>query len=586
MAEERLQRRLAAILSADVVGYSRLMGSDEAGTLARLKALRRDLIDPTIAAHSGRIVKLIGDGALIEFGSAVDAVACAIEIQKRLREHDAGGSEANPIRFRIGINVGDIIIEGEDIYGDGVNIAARLEGTAESGGISISEDAWRQVQGKVAANFVDIGEQTLKNIARPVRVYCVELGEESATQRAAPTLPLSDKPSIAVLPFQNMSGDSEQEYFADGITEDITTALSRFRELLVISRGSSFAFKGKGADIRQVARDLSVRYVLSGSVRKVSNRVRVSAELTNAETGLQVWADRYNRDLVDIFDLQEEISAVVAAVVHPAVRGAEVERARRKPPASLSAYDVYLRALPHLWAATRDEIPKAIELLRRSLSLDATSAPTLAALAWCLGMAFWAGSGASRQTAAEALNLARLAVEQDKTDAFAQAVYGYALSAISHENDQARFHAQEAIRLNPSSAFAWGIVGTVGCFDGDFELAVDGLRRAIELSPYDTLLHIWMTILAFAYFGLERYEEGISSARKAVQQNPSFGTAHRVLAANLVFAGRIEEAREVTRKRDAVQKTTIRELRALRRYRGSKMFERYLSAQRMAGVPE
>ncbi len=586
MAEERLQRRLAAILSADVVGYSRLMGSDEAGTLARLKALRRDLIDPTIAAHSGRIVKLIGDGALIEFGSAVDAVACAIEIQKRLREHDAGGSEANPIRFRIGINVGDIIIEGEDIYGDGVNIAARLEGTAESGGISISEDAWRQVQGKVAANFVDIGEQTLKNIARPVRVYCVELGEESATQRAAPTLPLSDKPSIAVLPFQNMSGDSEQEYFADGITEDITTALSRFRELLVISRGSSFAFKGKGSDIRQVARDLSVRYVLSGSVRKVSNRVRVSAELTNAETGLQVWADRYNRDLVDIFDLQEEISAVVAAVVHPAVRGAEVERARRKPPASLSAYDVYLRALPHLWAATRDEIPKAIELLRRSLSLDATSAPTLAALAWCLGMAFWAGSGASRQTAAEALNLARLAVEQDKTDAFAQAVYGYALSAISHENDQARFHAQEAIRLNPSSAFAWGIVGTVGCFDGDFELAVDGLRRAIELSPYDTLLHIWMTILAFAYFGLERYEEGISSARKAVQQNPSFGTAHRVLAANLVFAGRIEEAREVTRKRDAVQKTTIRELRALRRYRGSKMFERYLSAQRMAGVPE
>ena len=354
----------------------------------------------------------------------------------------------------------------------------------------------------------------------------------------------------------------------------------------MISRGSSFAFKGKGADIRQVARDLSVRYVLSGSVRKVSNRVRVSAELTNAETGLQVWADRYNRDLVDIFDLQEEISAVVAAVVHPAVRGAEVERARRKPPASLSAYDVYLRALPHLWAATRDEIPKAIELLRRSLSLDATSAPTLAALAWCLGMAFWAGSGASRQTAAEALNLARLAVEQDKTDAFAQAVYGYALSAISHENDQASFHAQEAIRLNPSSAFAWGIVGTVACFDGDFELAVDGLRRAIELSPYDTLLHIWMTILAFAYFGLKRYEEGISSARKAVQQNPSFGTAHRVLAANLVFAGRIEEAREVTRKRDVVQKTTIRELRALRRYRGSKMFERYLSAQRMAGVPE
>jgi TolB-like protein len=585
MAEQRVQRRLAAILAADVVGYSRLMGIDEVGTLSRLNDLRRELFDPTIASHSGRIVKLMGDGALVEFASVVDAVTCAVEIRRQAQDL-ANSSDENSIQFRMGINLGDVIIDGEDIYGDGVNIAARLQGVAESGGIVISEDAWRQVQGKVAAKFVDIGERSLKNIARPLRVYRVELDEDSATQPAALTFAPPDRPSIAVLPFQNMSGDPEQEYFADGVTEDTLTALSRFRELLVISRGSSFAFKDKSLDIREIAKNLSVLYVLSGSIRRAGDRVRVIAQLTNAETGLQVWADRYDRDLIDIFDLQDEISRVVAAVVHPAIRSAEIERARRKPHASLSAYDLYLRALPHLWAATRDELPKAIELLRRSLSLDPASTPTLAALAWCLGLGFWTGSETSRHTAADALDLARLAVERDRTDAFAQAVYGYALSAIAREYDQARLHAQEAIRLNPSSAFALGIRGMVACGDGDFELAVDNLRSAIGLSPFDTMLYMWMVSLSASYFGLERYEDGIIWARNAVQQNPSFGTAHRLLAANLALGGRVEEAREVTRKRDAVQKTTIRELRRLRGFRQNEVVERYLSAQRIAGIPE
>ena len=296
MAEERLQRRLAAILSADVVGYSRLMGLDEAGTLSRLNALRRELIDPAIAAHSGRLVKLMGDGALVEFASAVDAVTCAIEIQRQLREQDAGGSEGELIQLRIGINIGDIIIEGEDILGDGVNIAARIEGIAEPGGISISEDAWRQVHGKVTANFVDAGEQRLKNIARPVRVYRLDLAQKAATGSQGP--PLSpgppDKPSIAVLAFNNMSGDPEQEYFSDGISEDIITDLSKLSELQVIARNSSFTYKGKPVDVMQVGRDLGVRYVLEGSVRKAGNRVRVTGQLIDAESGAHLWADRFD----------------------------------------------------------------------------------------------------------------------------------------------------------------------------------------------------------------------------------------------------------------------------------------------------
>src|ERR1700719_432281 len=318
MAEERLQRRLAAILSADVVGYSRLMGIDEARTLARLNALRRELIDPAIAAHSGRIVKLMGDGALVEFASAVDAVTCAIEIQKQLRDHDAASTEGDPIRFRIGINVGDIIIEGDDILGDGVNIAARIEGIAEPGGISISEDAWRQVQGKVAANFVDAGEQSLKNIARPVRVYRLDLAQKiaAASQAPRPTLALPDKPSIAVLAFNNMSGDPEQEYFSDGISEDIITDLSKLSELHVIARNSSFTFKGKPVDVKQVGHDLGVRYVLEGSVRKLGEQVQVNVQLIDAESGAHIWADRFDTDRRNLAAAQSEITGRLARTLN------------------------------------------------------------------------------------------------------------------------------------------------------------------------------------------------------------------------------------------------------------------------------
>ena len=337
MPGTRLQRRLAAILAADVVGYSRLMGIDEAGTLARLQALRRDPIDPTIAAHSGRIVKLIGDGALVEFASAVDAVTCAIKIQELVRERFTGGSEENSIQFRMGINIGDVIIEGEDIYGDGVNIAARLEGIAEAGGLSISEDAWRQIKGKIAVDFVDIGEKEFKNIARPVRVYRLDLRSGTAPRAAAASIGVAGKPAIAVLPFQNMSGDPEQEHFAGGVVEDIITDLSRIDWLFVIARNSSYVYKGKPVDVRQVGRELGVRYLLEGSVRKAGGRFRVTAQLIDAESGAHLWADKFDGSVDNVFDLQDRIAASVVEVVEPSLRQAEIERAWRKRPDDFAA---------------------------------------------------------------------------------------------------------------------------------------------------------------------------------------------------------------------------------------------------------
>jgi adenylate cyclase len=348
MAEQRIERRLAAILAADVAGYSRLMGADEEGTLARLNAHRREFLEPTIAEHRGRIVKRTGDGILLEFGSAVDAARCAIETQRGMAQRNADVPADRRIEIRIGIHVGDIIIEEGDIFGDGVNIAARLEGIAEPGGISISEDAWRQVQGKVAANFVDIGEQSLKNIGRSVRVYRLDPAPKDVGTPEArrPILALPDKPSIAVLPFQNMSGDPEQEYFVDGMVEDIITGLSRFKWLFVIARNSTFTYKGRPVDINQVGRELGVRYVLEGSVRKAGGRVRITTQLVEAETRTHIWGERYDRAIDDIFAVQDDITISTVAAIEPSLRQAEIERAKRKRPENLDAYDLVLRATP------------------------------------------------------------------------------------------------------------------------------------------------------------------------------------------------------------------------------------------------
>src|SRR5438477_2995437 len=396
LSAERVERRLAAILAADVAGYSRLMGRDEAGTLARLKALRRELIDPMVAEHKGRIVKTTGDGLLIAFPTLVEAVACAITVQSGMGSRNAATPEDRRIEFRVGINSGDIIVEDGDIHGDGVNIAARLEGVAEPGGICVSAIVHDQVRDRLDCVFEDLGEQSLKNIVRPVRVYRLrpEIGPRAsrplsgvdaagtaAVQPAA--LPLPDKPSIAVLPFQNMSGDPEQEYFVDGMVEEIITALSRIRWLFVIARNSSFTYKGQAVDVKRVGRELGVRYILEGSVRKAGQRVRISGQLIDTETGTHLWANRFDGCLEDVFDLQDELTMSVVGAIEPTLRKAEIERARRKRPESLDAYDFYLRALPFASTAMPEDAEKALPLLEQAIQLDPDYSVAHALIAWC-----------------------------------------------------------------------------------------------------------------------------------------------------------------------------------------------------------
>jgi TolB-like protein/class 3 adenylate cyclase len=375
-------RRLAAILAADIVGYSRLMGLDEAGTAQALRE-HRAAADPIIAEHGGRIVKTTGDGMLMEFGSVVGAVECALALQQLAAERNAEAPGDRRMEWRIGVHLGDVLIEGDDILGDGVNIAARLEGIAEPGGICISEDAFRQVRGKVEAEFADLGEQSLKNIARPLRVYRV--GPSAAASQPtspAPALPLPDKPSIAVLPFQNMSGDPEQEYFVDGMVEEIITALSRIRWLFVIARNSSFSYKGQSPDVRQVGRELGVRYVLEGSVRKGGNRVRITGQLIDAATGSHLWADRFDGSLEDVFDLQDQVAASVAGVIEPALQAAETARLASRPTADLTAYDLYLRAYAMVLSST-ERVPEALRLMEQGIARDPRYGLALAWAAIC-----------------------------------------------------------------------------------------------------------------------------------------------------------------------------------------------------------
>jgi len=397
---------------------------------------------------------------------------------------------------------------------------------------------------------------------------------------------LAQKPFIGVLPFQNLSGDPKQGYFAEGVSEDIITALSRFRELLTAPRSSTFAFKGTGIDVAEVARDLGLQYVLSGSMRKANKRVRVTAELTHCESGTEVWRERYDRKLTDIFDVQDELSRSVAAVILPALQIAEVERVRRKAPDDLTAYDLYLRALPHLWAGTREEISTAISLLRQSLQHESADVAALCALSLSLVLAVPLGAEPPKEALSEALEHARKAIGLDDAHAFAQAVYSIALACVSSEYDQAILHAEYAVRLNPSSTFAQGALGMASHFAGRFDRALENLDIAVRLSPSDSYVYLWLTFMAAADFGLERYDHGVDAARKAIQRNPNYGTAHRLLAANLALTGRIDMALHVTRSRDVIQQTSVRELRVMGLFRQEAVVERYVAAQRLCGVAE
>jgi TolB-like protein/class 3 adenylate cyclase/Flp pilus assembly protein TadD len=586
MAEERLQRRLAAILSADVVGYSRLMGIDEARTLARLNALRRELIDPAIAAHSGRIVKLMGDGALVEFASAVDAVACAIEIQKQIRDHDAASTEGDPIRFRIGINVGDIIIEGDDILGDGVNIAARIEGIAEPGGISISEDAWRQVQGKVAANFVDAGEQSLKNIARPVRVYRLDLVQKtaSASQAPRPTLGLPDKPSIAVLAFNNMSGDPEQEYFSDGISEDIITDLSKLSEIHVIARNSTFTYKGKPVDVKQVGRDLGVHYVLEGSVRKAGNRVRVTGQLIDVASGAHIWAERFDRDLTDIFAVQDELTREIISALKVKLTPEKKDRLARKNTIDQEAYDLFLRGRERAWLNTRSGNIEARHLLGRAVTINPEFAAAHAFIGFTQVNDYVNGwAEVPERSLQTGLENAERAVQMDEAEP--QGHYALAVALFFHrETDRALAEARRSVALAPNFAQGHHTIARMLTFSGDAAGAINTIDAYMQLDPLYPDMALYF--LAEALFALGQFEEAVTALKQRHGRNPDSATSYALLASCYGHLGRIAESQAAWAEvmRIAPDFSIERQRRTLP-YKNPDDFERRVEGMRKAGLP-
>ena len=539
MAEERTARRLAAILAADVVGYSRLMGIDEKGT-ARAMREHRTAVDPIVARHGGRIVKTTGDGILLEFPSIVAAVECAIAVQKLMTERNVDVPQDQRLLFRIGINLGDILIENDDILGDGVNIAARLEGIAEPGGICISESSYQQVRDRLAIPFEDMGEQQLKNIARPVRTYRVPNDGTLATER--PTLALPDRPSIAVLPFSNMSGDVEQDYFADGMVEDIITGLARIKWLFVIGRNSSFAYKGKSIDIRQVGRELGVRYMLEGSVRRASARVRITSQLIDAQTGAHLWAERYDRPLDDIFALQDEITLSVIGAIEPSLRQAEIERVKRKRPGDLNAYDLVLRALPLVHKLMPDEAVQALALLDRALASEPDYAAAHGYAAWCHEVLFLR-AGFHEQDRAAAIRHAHAARMHGRDDATALALAGFVIGLVEHDRVAALEAFQVAMALSPSSALAYQLGCVIVGWGGHAERAIEWGERAIRLSPFDPLSYLAYHSIALGQFQQGQFEAAVNAARKAIEFNPGFSINHLMLTAPLVKLARIEEAK-------------------------------------------
>jgi adenylate cyclase len=514
VAQDRVERRLAAILAADVVGYGRLIRADEEGVLAALNALRKDLIEPKIAAHHGRVVKLMGDGMLAEFASVVDAVRMASEFQRSMAERNADRPEDQRIAFRVGINLGDVVIEGDDIHGDGVNVAARLEGLADPGGICISGNVYEEVRDRVDLPFEDLGEREVKNINRPVRVWRwvadASVRAAAAGQGAAVVpLPLPDKPSIAVLSFDNLSGDPEQEYFADGIAEDLITALSRIRWLFVTARNSTFTYKGRSSDVRQVGKELGVRYVLEGSVRKGGNRVRVTAQLIDATTGNHVWAERYDRELADLFDLQDEITEVIVTSVGPELDAMERDRARRKPPESLDAWESYQRGLWNLFQFTEDDNREAQRHFHRAIKLDPSFATAHAGLAFAHGLAVNSGFSKDRTESLNQLRLgAQRAVAEDEKDAF-----GHALLARSYtysaEYQAAIDAVQTAIDLNPNFAYAHHVLALAMISVNKPDEAIKAADAAARLSPHDPMYAYYDAARSIACFLTRDYEQAL-----------------------------------------------------------------------------
>tara|TARA_R110002094_G_scaffold115713_2_gene111429 strand:- start:165 stop:1937 length:1773 start_codon:yes stop_codon:yes gene_type:complete len=586
-------RKLAAILVADIVGFSRLTGVDEDGMLARLRSLRSDVIDPTIAVHSGRVVKRTGDGALVEFRSVVQAVRCAIEIQDNMAERNAGVPADRRIEFRIGIHLGDVVEEGDgDLMGDGVNIAARLEGIANAGEICISEDAYRQVRSRLDLSVTDMGEQSLKNIAEPLKVYALQVGTKGRPLSrqpegsANPTAP--DKPSIAVLPFTNMSGDVEQEYFVDGMAEDIITALSKFEQLFVIARNSSFVYKGRAVDIKQVGRELGVRYVLEGSVRRSGDRVRITGQLINSETGSHLWADKFDGRLEDVFDLQDQITASVIGAIEPTVRKAEIERAKSKHPENMGAYDLFLQALPHIYAIRPESNLKALGLLMRAIDLDPEYAPALAHASWGLVQRLtrpW--ENYSEDDPGLAISLARRALAVGSDDAQAVVLGGFTLVMLREDYLAGMDGVKRAVDLNSGSGFVNAMAGCALIFGDEAAAGLKLVDRAMMLGPKDPSYFSHLTVSAYGHLFCERPEQSLELALRSLALNASWDSTYWVLITAYMSLDRPDDAKNAAEQFLATHpEATTSRYEQMLPIRNLRSRERVIKSLKEAGIPE
>ena len=553
------------------------MGQDEAGTLARLKTVRRQLIEPKIAEHKGRIFKTTGDGILIEFPSVVEAVACAVAVQQRVAQHNATISQDQRIEFRVGINSGDVIVDDGDIHGDGVNIAARLEGLAEPGAICVSAIVHDQVQGRLDCGFDDLGEHTLKNIVRPMRVYRVR-ADGAAVPVSAPALPLPDKPSIAVLPFHNLSGDPEQEYFVDGMVEEIITALSRIRWLFVIACNSSFTHKGQPIEVKRVARELGVRYVLEGSVRKAGNRVRITGQLIDAETGAHLWADRFDGSLEDVFDLQDKVACSVAGVIEPALQAAETTRSAYRPTTDLTAYDLYLRAYAMFRSSAR-QIPEALRLTEQAIERDPRYGPALAWAAVCCHRLI--GDNRSEDAAKDrrkGTDFARRALEVAGEDPGILVNAALALASFGEDIGAMIALVDRVLALNPNYARGWSISGLLRLWAGQPDVAIEHVEASLSLSPRARVGTPLVTI-GQAHLFSRRFNQAIPKLLAAIQEDPSFPPAYRSLAVCYAHLGRLEDARDTLGRLRAITSVMIPDASFLR---NAEHRELYLSGLRLA----
>ena len=571
-----MERRLAAIMATDVVGYSRLIRADEEGTIAALKALRAELIDPKIAEHHGRIVKLMGDGMLAEFASAVDAVRSAVETQRTVAERNADLPEDKRIAFRVGINLGDVVVDGDDIHGDGVNVAARLEGLAEAGGICISGGVYDQVRDRIDYPFEDLGEHQVKNIDRPVRVWRwlpnrgVTAGDTAPPERP---LPLPDKPAIAVLPFANMSADPEQEYFSDGLTEDIITALTRWRSFPVIARNSCFAYKNKPVDITQVARDLGARYLLEGSVRKGGARVRITAQLIDGTSGHHLWAEKYDRELDDIFEVQDDIVQHIAALVAPELARAELKRSINKQAQDLDAWDLCLRGMAPIRERTREGNAKARELFLRAIAIRPDYADAHAGLAMSYNQDVLIEVAEDRTaTATQAMEAARRAIECDESSSWAHHELSTAYQWVNRLDD-ALAEARIAVDLNPNDAYGLHALGNKSDLAGDPD-GIAFMEKAQKLNPEDARLHTHLTFLARAYVNIGNHGAAVQRTRQAIRRRPDYVPAYYILAIALGHLGELDEARATLAKCDELSPNFVQSRQNWQPYAGPASNER------------